>query len=124
MGTIETTYDLNKDLTIFTAKGALTTDNFRECLVPYYAGEVTKFILWDLTKADLSTLKPTHLEDLAQSIYQMSEVRTNGKTAFVHDESFAYGIGKILQAFSMMRGMPFEVLPFRTIDEAKEWLGV
>ena len=124
MGTIETTYDLDKDLTIFTAKGALTTDNFHDCLVTYYAGEVTKLILWDLTKADLTTLKPTHLEELAQCIYQISEMRKGGKTAFVHDESFVHGIGKILQAFSMMRGLPFEVLPFRSIDEAKAWLGV
>ena len=121
---IKTTYDLAKDLTIFTASGTLTVDYFREYLASYYDGEVTQLILWDLTKADLSTLKSTHLEELVQIIYRLSEVRRGGKTAFVHDESFVYGIGKMFQAFSMMRELSFEVLTFKSIDEAKVWLGV
>ncbi len=124
MGTIETTFDRSKDLTTFTASGTLTLDHFREYLANYYDVEVTKFVLWDLTKADLTTLKSTHLEELAQSIYRISEMRKGGKTAFVHDESFVLGIGKMFQAYSMMRELPFEVLSFKSIDEAKQWLGV
>ena len=47
-----------------------------------------------------------------------------GKTAFVHDESFVLGIGKMFQAFSMMRELPFEVQTFKSINEATAWLGV
>lgn len=79
MGTIETTYDLPRDLTIFAGSGTLTVDNFRECLASYYAGEVTGFVLWDLTRADLSTPQTTHLEELAQCIYRISEMRRGAK---------------------------------------------
>ena len=124
MGTIETTFDRPKELTIFSANGILTADDFREFLASYYEGEVTPFVLWDLTRADLSALKTRHIKEIAQSIFRISEVRRGGKTAFVYDKSVEYGIGRMFQAYTQLEELSFEALSFKSIDEAKAWLGV
>ncbi len=56
MGTIETTYDLTKDLTVVKATGKMAEDDFREWRTSYYAGEPTKLILWDISETDLSEI--------------------------------------------------------------------
>lgn len=124
MGKIETTIDLTRDLTTFTASGTLTANYFREYLTAYYDGKVTRFVLWDLIEADLSALKNRHIKEVAQSICRISEVRRGGQTAFVYDKSFEYGIGRMFQAYSQMEMLPFTAKAFKSTEEAKAWLGV
>ena len=124
MGRIATEYDRSRDLTLFKAVGEMQVTDFRDCLEAYYGGEVTRFILWDLTQADLAAFKNRHIKEVAQVIAGISGARRGGRTAFVYDKAFEYGIGRMFQAYSQMEEMPFEVQAFKTIVEARAWLGV
>ena len=124
MGTISATYDNEKDLTIVTAEGVITADDLLEWGNSYYEGPITPLILWDVTNADLSTLKGDQLRKIAEAMSRVSEVRRGGKTAFVYDKPLEFGIGRMFQAYSEMEDMPFEVQSFKSFDEAKAWLGV
>ncbi len=120
---IDTHYDHAKSLTTFTATGKMTVDDFHDFLERYYVGQVTRFILWDLTRADLSAFKTADIKEVAQCIVRISEARRGGKTAFVYDQSLEFGIGRMFQAYSQMADMPFEVQAFKSLVEAKAWLG-
>lgn len=124
MGTISATYDTEKDLTIVIAEGLITADDLLDWGNNYYQGRVTSLILWDVTNADLSTLQADQLREIAENMRQISEVRRDGKTAFVYDKPLEYGIGRMFQAYSEMEHIPFEVQSFQSFDEARKWLGM
>lgn len=67
MGPISATYELEKDLTIVTVSGAITADDLQDWGIKYYEGQITSLILWDVTKADLSAIRGTNLEELPET---------------------------------------------------------
>jgi hypothetical protein len=124
MGSIETTYDLTKDLTVAKAVGKMTADNFHKWTAAYYAGQVTLNCLWDLRRADLSEILTGDLRDDVIETKAFADKRKGGKTAFVSTSSLSYGLCRMLEAFYDLAQMPIEVQVFRSVDEAKAWLGV
>jgi len=126
MGTIETTYDRSRDLTLVKAIGRMTADNFQEWTANYYAGaeSVTSLVLWDLTQADLLEINTDHLRDDATLTKRLSDRRKGGKTAIVTGTALEYGLSRMLEAFYDIESVLFEVRVFHTIDNAMEWLGV
>ena len=124
MGQIELKCDPPRDLTIFQVTGQMQVADFKNALADYYRGDVTRLILWDLTRADLTAFRNRHIKEVAQGIARISEARRGGRTAFVYDESFEYGIGRMFQAYSQMAEMPFEVRAFKGLAEARAWLGI
>ncbi len=124
MGQIETRIDHARDLTTFRVVGEMQVADFHDCLEAYYAGTVTRLVLWDLTRADLSALKTGQIKAVAQDIARISEARRGGKTAFVYDMAFEYGIGRMFQAYSRLEEVPFEVQAFKGLVEARAWLGI
>ena len=83
MGTISAEYDTEKELTIVTAQGLITADDLLDWGNHYYEGQITQRILWDVTNADLSALQADQLQEIAENMSRISEVRRGGKTAFV-----------------------------------------
>ena len=81
MGTIETTQDLTRDLTIIVAAGKMKPEDFHEWTETYYRGTVTSLALWDLTQADLSALSPEDLRSDAIHTKALADARKGGKTA-------------------------------------------
>ena len=124
MGSITATFHSDKDLTLVKATGKMTADDFHDYMVKYYAGKTTLLILWDLTKAGLSGLTTDEVRKIAQSTMKISDVRKGGKTALVFDKTLEYGMGRMFEAYSDIADMPFEFRAFKSIDDAKEWLGV
>ena len=124
MGTISATFDSDTDLTLVKATGKMTAADFHSYMVQYYAGKITPLILWDLTKADLSGLTTDEIRKIAQSTREISDIRKGGKTALVFDKTLEYGMGRMFEAYSDIADMPFEFRAFRSIDDAKKWLGV
>lgn len=124
MGEIETTSHRSKNLTIFTARGTLTANDFRESTVNYYAGEVTPLILWDLTHAEVSAITTDEIRDLALLAKQVSTRREGGKTAFVFGRPFDFGLGRMFESYTEIENMPFTFRPFLTTVEARAWLGI
>lgn len=124
MGTIETTYDSSRDLTIVKAMGMMTSIDFMDWTATYYSGKTTLLVLWDLTEANLSEINTGNLRDDATLTKNHADKRKGGKTAFVSADTLSYGLCRMLEAFYDLAKVPFEVEVFRSLDEAMGWLGV
>lgn len=98
--------------------------DFYDCLARYYGGEVTSHTLWDATEIDVSTSNTDEMRELAQHVRKIADTRVGGKTAIVTSDDLGYGMSRMLEAFYEMAQVPFEIQVFRTIAEAKKWLGV
>lgn len=123
MGTIETTIDQSKDLTVVTATGKMEAADFLEWISSYYNGPVTKLVLWDVSQADFSIIQAEDMRGGAAITQKLSDARRGGKTAIVSKDTLGFGVSRMLEAFYELEGVPFEVQAFHTIDEAMEWLG-
>jgi len=124
MGSIETKYDLPKDLTIFKVVGKMVIVDFYDCLESYHEGEVTPLTLWDLTEADISEISSDEISNFAQYSRNFAEIRRGGKTAIVFNDSFDYGLGRMFAIYLELADVPFEIDTFRSLDNAKKWLGI
>ena len=124
MGSINAITDKTQDLTIVTAAGQLTADDLIDWVTHYYAGDVTRFILWDLTQANLSAISFEEVEAHAKSFNRLADSRQGGRSAFVFGSDLEYGLGRMYQALSEIENVPIAFQTFRNIDEARQWLGV
>lgn len=122
MGTIETTFDIAKELTVVTATGKMQADDFREWTARYYRGTVTRLVLWNIVQADLSELKSDDIRNDAKHTKDLADIRRGGKTAIVSGNSLAYGLSRMLEAFYDLESVPFEVQVFHSMEKAMEWL--
>jgi hypothetical protein len=130
MGTIETTYDLSRDLTTVKVIGKVSADDFWGWVDEFYAGAVTSLVLWDLVLADLSDMaSDTTDNDIMEHVRQVNvaatEVRKGGKTAFVvNDNIRALRLSLRLESLADADSSPFARKTFTSMDKAMEWLGV
>lgn len=124
MGSMTATFDTAKDLTLVKATGKLTSEDFHDWMVKYYEGEVTTFVLWDLTGVDLSGLSTDEVKEIVQHTRRISDIRQGGKTALVFDKTLEYGMGRMFETYSDIANMPFEFKAFRNLEDARKWLGI
>ncbi len=124
MDTIETTYDYDRDLTIQKVIGKPTIEEGIKKVEAYYAGKVTKYILWDFTEADSSVITNNDLRNIIKILKKYGDLRRGGKTALVFSRLFDFGLGRMFEAFAQMGAMPFEFRSFRNMEKALEWLEI
>jgi len=127
MGSIETKYDLSRDLTIATATGKMTADDHREWIKYYYdGGTITSLILWDVREAEFSEILNQDILDHVKETKQLiADVRKGGKTAVViNKDMLGLGLSRMRENYFELEELPVAMRTFTNIDEAKEWLGV
>ena len=125
MGNIETTYDLPNDLTVVTATGRMTADDFHNWTTNYYAGEVTSLHLWDITRADLSLISTNDGIEDAQRTAEAAQIRKGGKTAIVvSKDTLGFGLSRMSETFHSIENAPVEYMIFTSRKSATDWLGV
>lgn len=124
MGFIKTTYDLPKDLTVVRATGGLTANDFITWGAKYTSRTATALILWDLLGADLCKMSSDEIRLIATRKKGIAYVNKGGKIAFVLGKPCDFGVGRMFEAYNETAEMPTEIRAFRTIDDAKKWLGV
>jgi hypothetical protein len=124
MGSIETAYDLPRDLTTFKVVGKMGIIDFYDCLETYYEGGVTPLTLWDLTEADVSEISSDEISNFAQYGRNLAEARKGGKTAIVFNDSLDYGLGRMFATYLEMADVPLEIHTSRSLNDAKKWLGI
>jgi len=126
MGTIETTIDQSRDLTIVKSTGKMSAHDFYEWIRDYYAGSVTQLIVWNLTDTDMSNISITDVLRIVTYLKQVAaDTRKGGKTAFVADhEGIAVPLSKYQQIFIEMSDIGIEMRTFIHMNEAMEWLGL
>ena len=126
MGTIETTYDRARDLTIAKASGKMTAENHREWIKTYYNGvEVTSRILWDVRAADFSEItRQDIIEHVKLAKQLIADARQGGKTAVLIDKDMlGFGLSRMREIYFELEGVPVAMQTFTDIDKAIEWLG-
>ncbi len=125
MGTIKTTYELDKGLTVITATGRMTAQDFDEWRQNYYSDKVTANILWNIVDADLSEIESEDVATHAQRISADANVRKGGRSAIVvGGNTLALGLSRMRGIYGELADSPIAVEIFTNMDEAREWLGV
>jgi len=124
MGSIETTRDIALELTTNIVRGPTSYDDLLSWITNYYSGSVTKYILWDFTEADLSPITTNQFQNIAEMVKSRSDLRKGGKSALVFSRDLEFGLGRMFEMFSQVEGTEFEFRSFRSLTEAKEWMGV
>lgn len=125
MGTLETTYDLERDLTIVTATGKLTANDFHQWTASYYADQTTLLNLWDLSGADLSDIQSEDLLEDTERSKKLADLRKGGKTAVVASkDTLAFCLSRMREMLAEAEEMPFAFRTFHDLAQAKRRLGI
>ena len=124
MARIETTVDLEKNLTMYVVNGHLSADEIIEKVIVYYTEHPTKLVLWVMADAFTSGISTGEIEKIILTAKKYSGSRKEGKTAIVGPKEIDYGLGRMYQTFSELEGLPYEYMVFKELEEAKDWLGV
>ena len=114
--------DSENDMTVFTVIGKVTANELVAAISDFYENYVTSNILWDLTKGDLSEIRSSDVELIANLSVKYAEKRSSGKTAIVGSDDLAFGLSRMYEITKELVKLPFETQAFRDIDKAFKWL--
>lgn len=114
--------DKAKDLTVFTATGVLSFDQAMPLVKDFYDGDPTKHVLWDLTDIEEVQLTSEEIRAIVNYGPRYEGKRASGKTAFVVQKDFLFGLSRMFEIQSSMKEIPYQINVFRNIDEAYQWL--
>ena len=124
MGTNEWAFCPLKGLTVVRTFGNISTDDLCEWTIHFCMRGVTEFVLWDITRADISKLSAGEIWFDEQNTVDPTDLRNVRKAAIVSVNDPEFGLPKLLKTFCDVDDIPFEVQVFRSFDEAMNWLGV
>jgi hypothetical protein len=124
MAFFESLHDREKSLTFHKVKGLLSAVEFMSAASVFYSGNTALNVFWDFTEVDLSKISPDELRQIVREIRICANAREGDKTALVFSTDFGYGLGRMIETFSEIENMPFELRSFRSFEKAEEWLGV
>lgn len=124
MGSLLTTYDPAKNLTLVRAEGGMTAHDFLRWGKTHRSRPVTASILWDLLRADLSGLSSDEIKLMTSPISGIAVVRKGARIALVFGHSHDFGIGRMMEAYGEVAENASEFRAFRTMAAARKWLGV
>lgn len=124
MVSIESLHDREKSLTLHKVKGLLSAGELISSARTFYVKNTTLNVLWDFTEVDLSIISTEELRQFVREIRIYEDSRDRDKTALVFSTDLGYGLGRMVEAFSEIENMPFELRSFRSMEKAGEWLGI
>jgi hypothetical protein len=122
MAIIETSIDIDRQLTIHIVKGELSYDEIYQKVMTYNESGPTKFILWDLTDASLSSLQAYQVGSLAQLTRQYSSLRKGGKTVLVVSSDLGFGLGRMFDTHHDILASDIPHMTFKNKELALKWI--
>ena len=120
--TITRSVDQEKQLTTFTAVGELSFDKIMATVRPFCEKQPTKNLLWDFRNAALKSLSSKDIENVVDYVKHHSEVRKDGKTAWVVSKTVDYGSFRMMETFGEVRQMSIDTKVCYCVNEATQWL--
>jgi hypothetical protein len=123
MAPIETSIDYPSDLTIHTVKGDVSAEEIIRRIEEYHSGKVTLRVIWDFSEASIEDSSDEKLRSLLAVAGKYSEVQKGGKAALVSTETFLFGLERMYEILTEIEGSPVEHRAFRSMEDAKEWIG-
>lgn len=123
MGTIEKKLIREENLTIYSVQGAISGVDVKNAITEFYDhGPVTKYVLWDVSQADLENISAEDVQQIGSVPRKSLEPRKGGKTAIVAPDDLAFGLSRMYQNTSLSEPLPFETQVFRDLETARNWL--
>ncbi len=113
-----------EDITIIKAVGPLIQNEIISILEDLYTHSPTKFIIWDLVEASAKYLTSKHIHQIADFVAQYKDKRAGGKTALVASGDLEFGISRMMNILGEIKEVDFEVMVFRNLSDAANWIGV
>jgi hypothetical protein len=124
---IELKIDQERNLAVYTLSEDVTVKDVKEVVRCFGESlELAKNLLWDTRPATF--LKPLEREDVDQLVTMMERYRESfiegdeGKWAVIAESDLGFGIMRMLNSMLQMEGFPISFEPFRTIEDAIEYL--
>lgn len=124
MNTIETTFDIEKQITVNIVKGQCLLDEYKSTMFKILAENPTKFSLWDYTKANLSFMKKEDFESLITYYVNLPNLNIREKVALIAPTSLNFGLGRMFSVYTELLHSPCEFRVFRDADDALRWFGI
>lgn len=112
----------DKKLTIIKLFGDATSDMIIDALDQFYTSEFTLNVLWDLSDANTSSLTSNQMNTIIEHAKKYSQLRPNGKTAYVSPKDMDFAMARMYQILSELNEHPISHYVFRNHSEAMSWL--
>jgi ABC-type transporter Mla MlaB component len=122
MKTISKRVEPENDLTLFFVVGKLTTDELVKAIRDFYDGSITKNVIWDLSRSDLSQISAKDVHQVAALSAEYANRRPSGKTAIIGPDDLTFGLARMYELNKKSLDLPFETQSFRSIDDAYGWI--
>lgn len=119
---IASSVDDSLQLTTHRCRGAVSVSEISEVIEKFYKGHPTLHVLWDLSEADVSSIRSGEIEALARGVISSSHSRNGGKNAIVSPNDISFGLSRVYQSFAEMKDQMTTTKVFRSEKEALEWL--
>jgi len=119
---IETTQDKDQNLTIHVATGQLTEEDVFTTLERFYSGEITEFVLWDFSQAEVSSITPAVVQRIIRRSAEAGTRSQRRKTAAITPSDLSFGLGRMAESYADFEALPFNLRVFRSREKALEWL--
>lgn len=119
---INKTLEREKDLTIISVSGLFSIDQIIAVVDQYYASEITQNLIYDLSRADMSSLKAHDFKRIISHARQYMHLRKGGKTAFVLGSDLDFGLARMYETYSELKNHPIPQAVFKSLDQAMHWL--
>jgi hypothetical protein len=120
---IEMSISQDGKLAVHTCVGKITVDDIVQETEALREAGAPKNSLWDLREADLTEISTEDIESLARMMKETLPDELSGKTAIVVTGDLGFGLGRAYEAYADVTKQPEDIMVFRTIEEAHEWLG-
>jgi hypothetical protein len=112
----------DKDLTIFKVIGMLSYETAMAAIKVFYKNNPTKHVLWDAISATDVLFTPKEVEAIVKYKERYVGKRGTGKTAIVAQRDIIFGLSRMFEVQSRLEKAPYDIMVFRSIDEAHQWL--
>ena len=122
MATIETSIDIDRQLTIHTVTGEVLSDEIAHKIKSYNESGPTKFILWDFSKAILNKITSSQIKAFVTLTMQYANLRKGGKTALVFSSDLGFGLGRVYDSHQELAESEIPHMTFRSKELALNWL--
>lgn len=123
MPAITTRIDPHAKLTVHTLEGPINAEDIITTIEAYYLGQPTPLILWDFTAAQFKRYRESTLQSIVEVTRRHAATRPGGKTALVMPGDFQFGTGRVFEVFAELGNLPIAIRSFRSLPEARAWLG-
>ncbi|MGD9162245.1 MAG: hypothetical protein PVG39_27795 [Desulfobacteraceae bacterium] len=107
---------------VFKITGDLGFEEIIDLIDMIHSFEITSNILMDLSHGDTTSLTAKQIEKIRNYSKKYSHLRACGKTAYIVNSDVDYGLARMYQIHTELKGHEELHTVFRSMEEAMIWL--